>query len=283
MTIIKSDYKPQGLFANIICQLIEILPYLENNNIYPEFVIRSKTYGRAHNDYNIFPELLMVKYEVSGTNETMLEETLRKDPSVMKYKGQLTFDVAHCLFHKYFAFPEALHKQVDSFASNIPFPPDQLLGIHYRGTDKMKPSPTHTGYAESSYLSYEDFDFVVRLFIQKHPDIKGVFLATDKLEIIERVRADLGIPVFNFKYNFSIKSNLCFHKNKNMSEDERLEMGKSAIRDVIMLSRCKYMLKHCSQMSAFAKVLNPTLESYRLNTPNYGWFPDAHIPPVDFF
>ena len=54
--------------------------------------------------------------------------------------------------------------------------------------------------------------------------------------------------------------------------------AKTALVDAIVLSKCKYLLKTSSALSAWSKVFNPEVEAYRVQGFNADWFPDANIP-----
>jgi hypothetical protein len=54
---------------------------------------------------------------------------------------------------------------------------------------------------------------------------------------------------------------------------------------MLCLSKCKTVLKNSSALSSFAKVINPSLNIYRINSykfnpdpNNIPYFPDAYIP-----
>jgi hypothetical protein len=65
--------------------------------------------------------------------------------------------------------------------------------------------------------------------------------------------------------------------NKHQAKDNQA-LAKDAILDCLSLSRCRYALKCMSQLSAFAKVLNPELDIYRVSACKPSWFPEAYIP-----
>jgi hypothetical protein len=60
---------------------------------------------------------------------------------------------------------------------------------------------------------------------------------------------------------------------------DRIALAKDAIVDSLTLSRCRYVLKSMSQLSAFSKVFNPEIEAYRVAACKPNWFPEAYVPP----
>ena len=59
--------KQQGLFACVFAQLLEILPFLKKNNIYPEFIITSVFYGLGRTR-NVFPHYVQHNYDYETNN-----------------------------------------------------------------------------------------------------------------------------------------------------------------------------------------------------------------------
>ena len=49
-------------------------------------------------------------------------------------------------------------------------------------------------------------------------------------------------------------------------------------RACLALARCQYVLKCMSQLSAFSKIFNPSLELYRVSACKVNWFPEAYVP-----
>lgn len=293
MIIIKTlKYKPNGLFANIIIQIVGYLSGLEKLNIYPFFDIKSNLYGISPN-FNIFDNYLLLNYNYQNNNNfnfDILEinkyvKTTTDNDNIIIYeedirKSKLNYIIncieANRIFFKYFKFPESIIHDVSLFIK--PYENKNILGLHYRGTDKMQ-TEFGKGYSEASYFSFDNLIKILNNFI-KIRNVDVLFIATDNPNIIQKIKNNIDIPIINFYLNFNIDNDKSFHNKKFSNEKEKKEMGLSALRDTLMLSKCTYVLKYCSQMSAFAKIINPDLEIYRLNKPNYSWFPENTIPEI---
>jgi hypothetical protein len=170
------------------------------------------------------------------------------------------------LWKKYFRIPERICRQADEFPAL-----DHALGLHYRGTDKNK------ALVETNFVSEEDFLALTRDFVVTHPDISLILCATDENAFVEKVQAQHpNLRVVN-------SGNVTHHKD--LAGQDNFAKGEHAMLDCLLLSRCKYLLKCQSALSAFAKVLNPRLEAYRLSANKLAYwsfgapyFPDGFLP-----
>jgi hypothetical protein len=284
--------KQQGLFACVFAQLLEILPFLKKNNIYPEFIITSVFYGLGRTR-NVFPHYVQHNYDYE-TNNNMepnmeLVNSLKNESSTencieiyfeevyKKKSNHIPAHEAHKLFFEYFKFDPAIYETCKEMM--IPYEDKKILGLHYRGTDKMQKTPDYKGYYEATHITLDSVLEILKHEIEVRK-IDAVFVATDDPTIIPNVEKYLQKDVIYFTYNFPIPVNAAFHSCQR-SEKDKLEMGLSAIRDVIVLSQCNVVFKYCSQMSAFCKIFNPDLEIYRVNKPNYFWLPESLVPLYD--
>lgn len=129
------------------------------------------------------------------------------------------------------------------------------LGIHYRGTDNR--SSGHT-----QYVTVEKFlDSALEEFEKNNYD--SIFIATDEVNIIERFQ-----NIFLEKYNFTdifyfdhirIDSNVGLHYS-NFSEDVKILLGDQVLVDAHALSKCKTVIGKTSNVTNYARILNPYLE-----------------------
>ncbi len=116
-------------------------------------------------------------------------------------------------------------------------------------------------------------------FIATHPNIKLIFIATDENALVEKIRAQH--PTLQV-----VNSGAVTH-HKELGREDNFAKGEHALLDCLLLSRCQYVLKCQSALSAFAKVLNPRLEAYRISANklvrwNFGapYFPDGYLPQL---
>ncbi|MEY4917386.1 MAG: hypothetical protein RL616_1299, partial [Verrucomicrobiota bacterium] len=170
------------------------------------------------------------------------------------------------LWRKFFRLPARILRRANEFPAL-----DGALGLHYRGTDKNQ------ALIETNYVSEADFLELTRDFIATHPAIKLIFIATDENAFVEKIRAQHP--------NLRVVNSGTVTHHKELGREDNFAKGEHALLDCLLLSRCRYVLKCQSALSAFAKVLNPQLEAYRISanklvTWNFGapYFPDGHLP-----
>jgi len=254
----------QGLFGEVFSSIFQLLPVLENNEINASnlyWYIRSVNYG------SIFPEVLDYvnddKNIEQSMNASMGFNELQK--VLPQYILGDDFSALSRLFFKYFKIP----KQLDYVSSSLTL--QDYLGLHYRGTDKITNTDSNTP------VTKEIFYTIVDSYINAN-NIKNIFIATDENDVFDYFVSKY--TDINFKSARDFKGNLFWKNNENPSVN-----AKMAMLDMLCLSKCKTVLKVSSALSAFAKVIKPSLNIYRINsykfnpeTNNIPYFPDAYMP-----
>ncbi len=260
---IKSDFLTFGLFGQVFGWMLEILPHLEQYKLRPAWEIRTKHYGEPP-EFNIFPGVIETAYppDAEPTGELSLEEL--KQLHGTSYGGD--FHEAHRCWNAFFRFPQEVTARLEAFCREQ-FAGETVLGVHFRGTDK------NTALWETNPVSHEAFLAAVDDFLGGHPEVTKVFVATDDarfLEAIARRRPVLAHTQQRSEDGGSVWNGHAGSRNVAMARD--------AVLDCLTLSRCRFVLKGMSALSAFAKVMNPGLEAYRISACKRDWFPEAFIP-----
>jgi hypothetical protein len=254
----------EGLFGMIFLHVIEVLPYLEKRSIYPEWAIRSTNYGNSNEDFVVIPGCLDLNYDPKEEDKAELNLQDLRDAHIVTLGGDWNYISG--LWNKYFRWPERVVSKADQFPVSA-----TTLGLHYRGTDKNQ------DLIQTNPVSASEFIALVKDFLQSHPDIQNIFLATDENTFMERLRENVtSVSVINSGSVASWRNET--NNNSFMKSDH-------AMLDCLLLSRCKYLLKCQSALSGFAKILNPQLEAYRVSASkpfHFGipYFPDAYIPQL---
>lgn len=256
----------EGLFGQVLLFVFEVLPYLDERNMMPEWAIRSKLYGNRENGCLVIPGLLELNYI------PVVSEIRSKNVGLKKLRHYATATLGNDwrylnkLLLKYFRIPRRITDRADTFP-NL----NQALGLHYRGTDKNKSS------SETNYVSEADFMMLADDLLKSLPDVRLIFIASDERQFIERMRE--AHPDYEI-----LSSGEVVH-HKNLIEHDNFAKGDHAILDCLLLSRCKYLMKCQSALSGFAKILNPEIEAYRISAnklapwaPATPYFPDAYLP-----
>jgi hypothetical protein len=252
------DDLQEGLFGQVFLWTLELLPFLAANSIYPNWDIRSRLYGEAPY-MRVIPGALDLSYEVSAQpnpRRVSLRALRARHASALGNNWQQV----NAMWSAYFKVPERVIAQAD----RLLLPPN-TLGLHYRGHDK------NLVRGDTNPVSHADFLTLTEDFLNSHPEISHIFIATDEYAFVELARTRLsGFQIFNL-------GAVGFHKQALSS----MEKADRALLDCLMLSRCEWMLKCSSALSAFAQVLNPALKAYRVSASklfaDVPYFPEAYI------
>jgi hypothetical protein len=246
---------PEGLFGQIFFWVFEVLPYLHQKCIFPDWSISGTYYGQ------VIPGGLDLAYEVPpGPKREIHLAQLR---SHQRRELGNDWKGLSALWKAYFRIPD----RVISKATEVG-PLSDAIGIHYRGNDK------NTTDWDSNPVSHADYLTIIRQFCRERPEFRRIFLATDDQNFHEFLKCNISLEIINL-------GGVGFHKDQGPSELIEAKVDR-AMLDCVALSRCGAVLLTSSALSAFAKIINPDLEIYRIaasklfqNTP---YFPVAFIP-----
>ncbi len=254
-------YLDEGLFGRVILWILEILPYLQRRGIYPQWRIPSSLYGVGANKLAI-PGILDLAYEPPEriTREISLVDLRNRHCS---HLGS-DWTAIQRLWNAYFRIPERVYTSADAFSI-----PENTLGVHFRGTDKV------TSAWDSNFFSKQDMVTLVEDYLRAYPGIRTIFVATDEAKFINLLRENVGCEVISL-------GGAKHHKDTKQSVRSDYADADRALLDCVLLSRCDSVLLTSSALSAFAKILNPTLPIYRCVASKAMWygpyFPVAYIP-----
>jgi hypothetical protein len=254
------EYMRYGLFGQVLLYIFRILPYLEKNDILPDWRIGSKLYG-GDPDRIIIPGLFNLSYTPPSVirRKVNLEELFKWK---QYYLGSDYTELSR-LWKRYFSVPQYIESSADKVGCL-----SETLGVHYRGNEKL------TSTWDSNFISQDDFLDIVVDCLSQRPHIRSVLIATDDTGFKERARARLELPVIERepgRFMFEEKSSA-----------ERMLEAEKALLDCVLLSRCGVVMSTSSALSAFSKILNPDLDIYRTAASKLfedaPYFPVAYIP-----
>lgn len=287
----------KGFFC-ALTWLLQSLSYIDDNYVDKMevgFDYFSHNYG-SYPNFSVFGKYLITKYPALKNPNKSID---LKEIMLYNYKPlHDNFQYAHDLFFKYFEFSDEIYKQADK-TSNL-FNNKKILGLHYRGTDKL-------GMDCAEHTTIDDFISMVENYITENK-IDEIFFCTDSLNFRNRMikkysnrytmhynkdqvlsEKPLHLSRLNIIENI-VKSIKRGKKELGKELEKELEKEciinehelKEVIVDSILLSRCSIVIKTHSLVSSFSKIINPNLEIYRLNGCPEIYYPESFIPFYKF-
>jgi hypothetical protein len=258
--IIKEEMK-FGLYGQILVWILEILPYLDENNIKPKWDITSPYYG------NIFGKHILLNY-IPDDSDDIVTLTNIKTNHALHFGND--FQHANKLWNKFFKFSPELLNKVDEYINGLDM--KKTIGFHYRGTDKI-----HT---EGGYINTKIFTEIVDDYLKSNNNIDNIVIFTDEknalIDLKKYYEGNYNIiyskELYNSNYNDILFSN---NIRNNVDVDKHYI---DTLNDMIVLSKCSVVFKTASQLSAWPKILNTDIEIYRISSFVHDWFPDSRIP-----
>jgi hypothetical protein len=260
-----------GFFA-VLQSILFILVYCENNKLYPDISARGGLYGEKTGTVDWFAQLFNA---VQIPDRTIVDRLVsRRDVRTSRVRGvedlgfrarydkTLSLAEASALFSKYYRPAPDVIADVDVLAKRLEISAS-TIGVHYRGTDKIH---------EAGKVPWQKLCDAVDEMSGKHHQPTNIVLASDDAQFIEffRTRA-FRIPVNVVPAAYMPKGDTPVH----FSGHPGLAIGREALVTCLLLSRCGFLIKTPSYLSAWAKIFNPSLPVFLISPPlGNGHFPD---------
>ncbi len=162
---------------------------------------------------------------------------------------------ARALISKYIRFKPHILEEARAFEEEN-FEGCYMIGVHYRGTDKMKEEA-------SVYYPHELYRFVMDKVRQLKRKDYRIFLATDDAGVV-----NLFASAFSGRVCYLEGASRSSSRGKPphlLPHPDRYELGKEAILDCLLLSRCDLLVRTSSNLSLWSTFLNPALPVIELN------------------
>jgi hypothetical protein len=255
------DAMAEGVFGQVLLHVFEILPYLHKRGIRPGWEIYAAHYGSLPGG-TVIPGIVDIAYPVaSGPKHKISLSDIRNIHC--RVLGN-DWNALSKLWSAYFRVPSRILELADSAGVS-----SNTLGVHYRGTDKVG------AQWDTNDVSLDDFLVIIRDALLRRPELTQIFLATDEPEFCSYLQERSPVEVINL-------GAIGFHRDA-VTADEVGARTDRAMLDCVLLSRCGRVLLNSSALSAFAKVLNPNLEIFRVAASklfaDIPYFPVAYVPP----
>lgn len=178
----------------------------------------------------------------------------------------MSLEDANRLLVKYFSPSARVMSQINTVLAQIQADHFDLT-VHYRGTDK---------HLEAPAVAFAAVDDAVRRYIDKHPSVKNVFLATDELTFETHFRSQFpGLHVLTYFVDRDVDST----RGRHFASTPPEEKAREAIVNMFLLARAPMCIRTSSYLSAMSRIINPTLKTQTLSLTHWGStaFPEKQI------
>lgn len=254
-----------GLGARIV-KTLELLLYCDERGLVPVMQYGYREKGNSHPDY--FGELFQYKQPPADAANIQFTAVRDLDELGWDYNVKMSLKIARPLFDKYLSFNPEVLAEVDSFVREN-FGTDKVLGVHYRGTDKA---------GEAHLVAKEQLLVFIKDILKERPQLQKVFVSTDDQKILQYlIESDIPVPVIFRQDAVRSDDGDQFHRKKEISKSV---VNRDAIVNMLLLSRCSFLLKTASILSDCSVIFNPSLEIKVISFPHselLTWWPATEI------
>tara|TARA_B100000809_G_scaffold107967_1_gene106456 strand:- start:802 stop:1755 length:954 start_codon:yes stop_codon:yes gene_type:complete len=255
-------YTHMGMGANLVWAL-EIFAFCNEKGLTPQIKfthLNSKQKG----DY--FGEYFEIRNSfTSNQNRRFAKMRIFNDLNLglkWNYNERLNLELVDELIKKYLIIKDNILNEVDAFERKHFFNKN-VLGVHYRGTDKKR---------EAKQITYETVLKSISLYLAKYPETNCVFVSSDESKFINYIEnSDIDCKVVYYNDSFRSSDNLPIHTvNNNL-----YEINKDGLVNCLLLSRCNTLIKTPSLLSDWSVLFNPSIRLILLGKPydRYTFFP----------
>ena len=177
--------------------------------------------------------------------------------AVTSCHGRDDLDRIHAknLINNYIKIKDEITAEANSFA-NQHFK-NFVIGVHFRGTDKF-------GIGESEVVSYyQMLNYLIQFIIKARLKKFEIFIATDEANFIRFMEECFPGKIL---YQQAIRSENM--EPVHVKSDSPYQVGKEALLDALLLSKCNYLIRTVSNLSLCSTFFNPYMNVEVVNS-NY--------------
>jgi hypothetical protein len=163
---------------------------------------------------------------------------------------------AYMLIQKHIQIKPHVTKRVEDFV-NANFGNCFVIGLHYRGTDKIVHAPR---------VAYEEVIKVVQTKVaslaQSLAQEYKIFVATDEQAFIDFIMTAFPGKICYQTDVIRSTDDKPLHVNAKMN---RYKLGEDALTDCLLLSKTDFLIRTSSNLSLWSTYFNPTIPVLELN------------------
>jgi hypothetical protein len=258
-------------FFSVMQMVLFILMYCDEKSLTPCISARGGLYGdpeRKIDWFSTFFEPVMTS-SMAEAMQKIRTSTVRDLVQLgfrQRYEAQLRLRSASELFFSHYRLATPVEREVDAICASFGIDA-ATLGVHFRGTDKT---------LEAIPVSWNTFCHQVEATLADNPHLTKLFVSSDEPVFLDYFAAwPFRKPVRVAPAKLLARGNTPVH----FSGYPGLEIGREALVSSLLLSRCGFLIKTPSYLSAWSKIFNPSLAVKLVSPPRQDafWFPDSRI------
>lgn len=205
---------------------------------------------QGNNWWNYYFAPIVLGEAIEGMQEQLFP-THEKIAFAYHAQFEMSRERAHELIEKYIFVRPYITQQIDDFCTHS-FGSNFVIGVHYRGTDKLEADP----------VSYDTVTEHIRAVMADHTDEQiKIFVATDDVRF-ERYIKEKFSQLLIMRDALRSDSTTGVHMRSDLAPYKK---GEDAIIDCLLLSRCSVLIKMASNLSDCSLQFNPNIPVIRLN------------------
>lgn len=269
-----------GFFANLTASL-QILAYCKSTGREPLIWMTSRLYTDAPpgSDWfgDFFERIQMTDRIVTASRSEQrkackirsLDELGFPENFRREYYRNISLESAKALFDRHIKIKPEVREAVDRFCDEH-FTGHTVLGVHYRGTDKVK---------EAEAVSFARFVETINEFLTRNPNFDCIFVTSDQQDFIDHVSQTFPhMHVCAHEDTQRSSNGMAVHMNQKTGGN--YAKGFEALVNCLTLARCNVLMRTTSLLSAWASVFNSSMPVILLNKPlndSLLWFPEREV------
>ncbi|MGF6573251.1 hypothetical protein ABH945_005372 [Paraburkholderia sp. GAS333] len=258
-------------FFSVMQMVLFILMHCDEKRLTPCISARGGLYGDAERRIDWFSHFFEPVMTSSAAEATQKIRTSTVRDLVQlgfrqRYEARLRLGSASELFFSHYRLAPHIEAEVDAICAALDIN-TRTLGVHFRGTDKA---------LEAIPVSWSNFCRQVDATLTDNPHLANVFVSSDEPAFLDYFAAwPFRKPVRIAPAKLLARGNTPVH----FSGYPGLEIGREALVSSLLLSRCGFLIKTPSYLSAWSKIFNPSLPIKLVSPPRQDafWFPDSRI------
>jgi hypothetical protein len=265
------EIKENSGFFSVMQMVLFILMHCDEKNLTPSISARGGLYGDAEGTldwFSMFFEPVRTASNIAPT-QRIRTSTVRDLVQLgfrQRYEARLQLASASALFFAHYRPAAHIIEEVDSICRESKIGAS-TLGVHFRGTDKK---------LEAEPVTWSSFCRQVEQTLAENPRLTALFISSDEQAFIDFFVAwPFRKPVKVAPAKLLASGGTPVH----FSGHPGLAMGREALVSSLLLSRCGFLVKTPSYLSAWSKIFNPALPVKLVSPPRPDafWFPDSRL------